>query len=117
MSWPNDVDGDLFRTLAESGFDFAKPTLIDFNVSFRSWPPSPHAVARLCRDYPSVVMYEPESDIDGFLQFQVYALVTYEFVTNIQSEVTEMMAPFRGECSTWGVLVDTDGDRPASEKG
>jgi len=62
MSWPTDADGDVLRRLQNGGFDFSKPTLIDFNV-------------------------------------------TYELVMNVQSEVTELMAPFRGECSSWGVLV------------
>jgi hypothetical protein len=105
MGWPNDVDGDVFRRLATEGFNFSQPTLIDFNVSFQTWPPSQHAVNCLARDYPSVMVYEPEDDRDGYLQFQVYALVSYEFVTNIQIAVTEMMAPFRGECSSWGVAI------------
>ena len=42
----------------------------------------------------------------GYLEFQVYALVSYELVTNTQRHVTELMAPFRGVCCSWGVGFD-----------
>jgi len=105
MSWPNDADGDVLRKLKEGGFDFSQPTLIDFEVDFKTWPPSPTALATLSRLYPSLKVYEPDDEHDGYLHFQLYALVTYELVTNIQSEVTELMAPFGGECCSWGILV------------
>jgi hypothetical protein len=38
--------------------------------------------------------------------YAVVASSRYALVTNIQSAVTELMAPFRGECSSWGVLCD-----------
>jgi hypothetical protein len=106
MNWPNDADGDVLRSLHESGFDFSKATLIDFNVDFRSWPPPPEAVALLSREYPSLKVYAPEDSGDGYLQFQVYALATYELVTNVQAHVTELMVPFKGECDSWGILHD-----------
>lgn len=104
MDWPTDVDGNVFRALQNQGFDFSKPTLIDFNVDFQTWPPPQAALTELSRHYPSIEVCEPDDDADGYLQFHVYALVTYELVMNTQSEVTEMMAPFRGECSSWGVF-------------
>jgi len=109
MSWPGDADGDVLRRLQNGGFDFSTPTLIDFNVDFQNWPPPPAAVSVLSRHYPSLKVYEPDGEYGGYLKFQVYALVTYELVTNIQSEVTELMAPFQGECSSWGVLVTPTG--------
>jgi Regulator of ribonuclease activity B len=103
MDWPADVDGDVLRALQDAGFDFSKPTLIDFNVDFRNWPPPQAALTELSRHHPSVEVIEPDEDHDGYLLFQVYALVTYELVMNIQNEVTERMTPFQGECSSWGV--------------
>jgi hypothetical protein len=105
MSWPYDADGDVLRQLKDGGFDFSQPTLIDFEVDFQSWPPSPTAFATLSRHYPSFKIYEPDDEHEGYLHFQVYALVTYELVTSVQIAVTELMAPFRGECCSWGVLV------------
>jgi|SRR5581483_3884573 len=98
MRWPNGADGDVLRKLNDGGFDFSQPTLIEFEVDFQSWPPSPLAFATLSRHYPSLTRHEPDDEDEGYLQLQVYALVTYELVTNVQNEVTELRAPFRGEC-------------------
>jgi Regulator of ribonuclease activity B len=104
MTWPSDADGDVLRRLEQSGFDFSKSTLIDFNVDFQSWPPPAAAIAALSRHYPSVRAYEPDGEFAGYLQFQVFARVTHELVTNIQHEITDLMSPYDGECSSWGVL-------------
>jgi hypothetical protein len=106
MNWSSDADGDVLRQLASGGFDFSKPTLIDFEVDFPSRPPPPTAITTLSREYPSLRVYDPEGEHEGYLQSQVYAHVTYELVTNIQVGMTELMAPFNGECSSWGVLCD-----------
>jgi hypothetical protein len=39
--WLADPDGDALLRLAEDGFDFSKPGLVEFSVEFRSWPPAP----------------------------------------------------------------------------
>jgi Regulator of ribonuclease activity B len=99
-----DPDGDALMRLAEEGFDFSKPGLVEFSVDFRSWPPPRGAMACLSRDYPSASVCVTDDDHDGYLEFQVYALVTYELVTNIQSYVTELMAPYHGVCGSWAVV-------------
>jgi hypothetical protein len=104
MRWLADPDGDALLKLAEDGFDFSKPGLVEFSVDFRSWPPPRGAMACLSRDYPSATVCVTDDDHDGYLEFQVYALVSYELVTNIQSYVTELMAPYHGVCASWGVV-------------
>jgi Regulator of ribonuclease activity B len=104
MNWLADPDGDALLRLAEDGFDFSKPGLVEFSVDFRSWPPPRGAMACLSRDYPSASVCVTDDDHDGYLEFQVYALVSYELVTNIQSYVTELMAPYHGVCASWDVV-------------
>jgi hypothetical protein len=105
VGWrPRDVDEQALDKLKENGFDFSKPRLVEFTVDFSSWPPHWEAMQRLARDYPSVAVCRVNGDKDGYLEFQVYALVSYELVTNIQSHVTELMAPYNGVCSSWTVL-------------
>jgi hypothetical protein len=104
VNWPTDADGDVLRSLKDSGFDFAKPCLIDFNVDFDNWPPSPKAVSLLSREYPSLTAYEPEADTRGYLLVQVFGLLTYELVTHVQESISDAMAPFGGRCDSWGVL-------------
>jgi regulator of ribonuclease activity B len=103
-NWPNDADGDVLRSMEESGFDFSMPCLIDFNVDFENWPPSPEAMRLLSREYPSAKIYDPEGDSAGYVLIQVHALLTYELVIRTQAYVSELMAPFKGECVSWGVL-------------
>ena len=103
-NWPDDADGDVLRRLEESGFDFSRPSLVDFNVDLRAWPPAPKAVKPLSQEYPSAKVYEPEGESAGYIQFQLYSVLTYELVTGVQAYVSKLMAQFGGECNSWGVL-------------
>ena len=106
MNWPSDADGDVLRSIAAAGFDFSKPCLVDFNVDFEQWPPPAEALRLLSLEYPSAISYEPEGDGAGYVLIQVYALLTYDLVIRTQTYVSELMAPFKGECISWGVLHD-----------
>ena len=106
MTWPSDADGDVLRRMEESGFDFAKPHTIDFNVDFDDWPPSPEAIDLVKSRYPGTVVYEPEDDKTGYLQFQVHDRVSYELVMRIQRQASALVAPFNGRCESWGVMQD-----------
>jgi len=104
--WPNDVDGDVFRRMEESGFDFSKYQLIDFNVDFEEWPPTTEALAVVRHRYPNAVLRPPDGEDRAHVQFQVHALVTYDLVIRIQREMSELMADFGGRCESWGVMQD-----------
>ena len=104
--WPNDVDGDVFRRLEESGFDLSKYHEIDFNVDFKRWPPMPEALTHIRARYPNAVVYEPSGEDRGHVQFQVHARVTYELVMRIQAEMSALLADFGGYCQSWGVMQD-----------
>jgi len=102
---PRDIDAEAFEKLRENGFNFSKRRIIEFTVDFRSWPPHREAMMRLAFDYPSALACTTDDDqFDGYLEFQVYALVSYEFIKNTQRYVTEMMAPYHGVCASWEVL-------------
>jgi len=101
--WPRDVHGDGLRRLFANGFDFSQPVVIDFKVYFEAWPAHRDAMLRLCREYSSVASCGTDDEHGGFLEFQVYALLTYELVTGTMEYVTELMSPYRGTCLSWGV--------------
>jgi hypothetical protein len=102
--WPADADGDVFRRLAATGFDFAKSWSVDFNIDFDSWPPPGAALRLLESMFGAVVVYPPEGDDPGYVQFQVIGGVTYEMVTSVQLRATSAMSPFGGICESWGVM-------------
>lgn len=104
QAWPNDVDGDVFRRMKSSGFDFDAKTDIDFNVDFDNWPPSTELIELLRNQFSVVKVYEPDDHGSGYIRIVLNELVTYELVMFIQSSVSELAAPFGGVCESWGVL-------------
>ena len=103
LRWPHDAHGDGLRKLRAEGFDFSQRVLIDFKVFFEVWPPHKDAMLRLGREYSSVASCGIVDGLGGYLEFQVYALLTYELVKNTTCYVTELMSPYRGACLSWGV--------------
>jgi hypothetical protein len=102
--WPNDADGDVFRRLRTSGFDFSNPYSVDYNVDFNTWPPAKAAIDQLESMFGRVKIYEPDEHGAGYVQFQIIAPVTYEAVTTVQRKVSAAMQPFGGVCESWGVI-------------
>ena len=44
--------------------------------------------------------------IDGdSILVQVRGLVTYDFVTGMQANLTQLSAEFAGRCESWGILA------------
>ena len=104
LTWPNDADGDVFRRLKESGFNFDVPYSIDFNIDFQSWPPSAEFIKLLLNKFKNVEVIEPDGKYSGYILFIVDAKLTYELVMFVQSSVSELASPFGGTCESWGVL-------------
>ena len=103
-NWPEDADGDVFRGLAESGFDFSQKWKVDYNVDFGSWPPPGAALELLRSLHGPISLYAPEEGGAGYALFQVVGPVTYESVVSIQRRTSAAMQPFGGVCESWGVL-------------
>lgn len=96
--------GDAFRKLAEGGFDFSRPALIDFSLRVNPRP-AHHVLRRLCRDFPNIASCRPEDGSGEYLEFQVYALVSPELIVNTLCHVMELVSPYKGSCPTWGVVA------------
>ena len=105
-TWPNDVDGDVFRRMEESGFDFSKPSVIDFNIDFDQWPPSKAAVDAVKMQFPNARLVESESEHRGYIQVQVKERVSYDLVMRTQRQVSALVQKFGGVCESWGVMQE-----------
>jgi hypothetical protein len=92
--------------MEQSGFDFASEHVVDFNIDLANWPPSPDLMDALNRRYSKIRQFPPERDGHGYLQIQLRAPVTYEFVTSAQREMSELARPFGGICESWGVMQE-----------
>jgi len=107
MTTPLDKDGELLHRLKRDGVNFSKPHFIEFNVDFWQWPPPHEAIDILQGKYGLVKIFEPGQLNDmqeGYLSLKMRAKLTYEFVTNMQREISECVIPFGGYCDSWAVL-------------
>lgn len=100
MAWPDDVDGDVMRRLQNNNFDFDREVVIDFNIDFKTWPPSEKAMDALARVRSDALIKATEDEYVGIC---ITARVTYDFVMSMQAELTKVAKPFGGWCDTWGV--------------
>ena len=103
-SWPDDADGDVFRRLASSGFEFGARQTVDYNVDFAAWPPAEAAIQALARLFGALSVYEPSGASAGYVQFQEQGLLSYPRVLEVQRSATEAVATFGGVCESWGVM-------------
>jgi Regulator of ribonuclease activity B len=103
MDWPNDADGDVMRRLQDSGFDFDREAMIDFNIDCDRWPPDSSVIGILENELASAKV----SVQDDHILVQVRALLTYPFVIKMQANLTRIGAAFGGRCESWGVFLDS----------
>ena len=104
MSWPETADGDVFRRLQASQFDFSSAHEIDFNVDFEDWPPARDAIQWLEREFARIYSFPPTGDFGGYVQFKLVEMLTYDLVILTQDRVSAAMAVYGGVCESWGVL-------------
>ena len=110
MYWPNDVDGDVFRTLEEHGFDFSKEHEIEINIDFDSWPLSDSIIHAISELFPDCNFIEPDEDdienddTNGYVQFYITEKLSYDLIVKIQKEVTDKVKAYGGWCDSWGVM-------------
>ena len=90
--------------MEESGFDFSTEHAVDFNIDSSEWPPRHELVTAVRRRFPDARLVEPEEGGRGYIQFQVNGRVTYDLVTSVQRETSELARPFGGICESWGVM-------------
>jgi hypothetical protein len=103
-TWPENADGDVFRKLSSSGFDFTKLYTIDFNIDFDQWPPAAETIQIIQKTFPGAKVYEDDDANGGYILFKLQAKLTYELVMDTQAKASVLVAPFGGRCESWGVL-------------
>jgi hypothetical protein len=103
--WPDDADGDVFRSLERDGCDFSKSYSIDFFVDFAEWPPSDDAVALLQAEFGTVSLENDEENKTPCVLCKIVGPLSYQFVTETQAKISERVRPFGGCCMDWGVRI------------
>ena len=103
MRWPNDADGDVFRSLKEQGFDFDRHYVIDFNIDFESSRDLNMAMAAVRNIFPNATSIKNDGE-NPYIEIQIESLVEYDFVLSVQQKLSEEMEKYGGWCDSWGVL-------------
>ncbi len=104
MNWPDTADGDVFRRLKEHKFDFKANYDIDFDIDFNEWPPQKEAIELIDSKYPNLQVFKPDEECEGYLSIRINTKLDYDFVIQMQNELTRLMQPYKGWCNAWGVL-------------
>jgi hypothetical protein len=102
--WPNDADGDVFRSLHHQGFDFSRSYLIDFNIDLPDIRTRNEAVNALRQCYPGASIKDYTDDNPPNVQLQILSDVDYNFVVQTQAKLSAEMKKYGGWCDSWGVL-------------
>lgn len=105
-TWPNDSDADVLRRLEQHGIDFSSEHVIDFDVDFEEWPPSDLALRELERRYPGARVIPPDNEGAGYVVVQLKAIITHDFVIQVQNNITDAMKRYNGYCNSWGILQE-----------
>ena len=109
MNWPKDADGDVFRRLESNDFDFSLDYEIDFNIDFDHWPLSQNECAWVLQHYPNAEIIDPDEEAIedgieiGYVRVTLVNKLSYDFVMEVQQQMTEQMADIGGFCESWGV--------------
>ncbi len=106
MSWPEDEDGDVFRSLEQDGFDFSAEVPIDFNVDVADPLNIGPAIDAALEVYPDAAICLE----DDYFVIQLQARLTYDLVIGAQKRLTAATAKFGGNCDSWGVMHDGPGE-------
>lgn len=107
MNWPKTKDGDLLRRLYRDGINLSSPQKLEFNVDFNHWPPAMEILELLETKYGNVKLHEPgnyDELQEGYVSIRTQSIVSYEFITQTQREISEDVSNFGGYCDSWALL-------------
>lgn len=108
---PNDVDGDVLRSLSEKGVDLTKPREIEFYCYAPDYKIASQIVGELSQHGFTPHIYDDgEEDNDASKRFSVYnakmMVPTYQDIIETQRILNSLLKPFGTECDGWGTLSD-----------
>ena len=108
LSYPDDVDGEVLRRIADAGSDMSKPMLIDFQISV-SDEASANAIAQAAAKLGyQTKIYRHEVDDPWTTECSKEMLATHDGVISAQAELDALSKPFGGFSDGWGTFGNVD---------
>ena len=114
LTFPDDDDGDVLRSLQAKGVDLSKARDVDFYC----YVPDPVTADRImaemsrmgfdCRPFVSEELAPPEQRLS--IYGTKLMVPDYDELIRIQIELNEMLVPYGTHCDGWGTLVDPEVD-------
>jgi hypothetical protein len=109
MTYPDDVNGDVFRRMESHGFDFSSEHVVDFHAVFATEAMADQIAQMYLADHKANGKFTnietkpfPEGGMELTLSKRMF--VSYEEVTAFESTLADRIALVDGYFDGWGVL-------------
>ena len=111
MKYPDDVNGDVFRRMQDSGFDFTVEHIVDFYSVFASEAEADQIARMYLADHKAGELLtdietRPHEEGGMELILSKRMLVTYEAITEFEKKLRERVSRVEGYLDGWGVLQE-----------
>jgi hypothetical protein len=111
MQFPRDVNGDVFRRMQKSGFDFSKPHDVEFFAVFRTEGEADDVAKQYLADHKAgqqLVNIETRPARKGGMELLLVKnmLLTYEAIVDFERKLEERVSVCDGYLDGWGVLQE-----------
>ena len=111
MQLPADVNGDVFRRMQKSGFDFSKPHDVEFFAVFRTEEEADAIAKQYLADHRAgqrLVNIETRPADEGGMELLLVKnmLLTYEGIVDFERKLQERVSTCDGYLDGWGVLQE-----------
>lgn len=109
--YPDDANGDVFRSLEENNFDFSKEYPVDFYAVYATEEES-DSIAKLYvedwRNGDAFKKIETRPCDKGGMELELVPIMklTYENVVSFENRLAERTSKVNGYLDGWGVLSD-----------
>ena len=119
-SYPDDVDGNILRNIAESGYDMSKPLDFEFFVDSPDQDSSNNIERELLKAGFSTEIYFDEGELEEgedkteenrefWPSWTVYVfskiIPSYDEIMRIQEQLDIISAPFNGKIGGWEINI------------
>ena len=111
MQFPNDVNGDVFRRMAASGFDFGRAHDVEFFAVFRTEEDADRVAKEFVADHNAgdrLVAVDTAPHERGGMELKIVKsmMLTHESVTAFETLLAERSGKYDSYMDGWGVLQD-----------
>ena len=111
MQFPQDVNGDVFRRMQKSGFDFSKPHDVEFFAVFRTEGEADAVAKQYLADHKAgqhLVNIETRPASEGGMELLLVKnmLLTYEGIVDFERKLEERVSACDAYLDGWGVLQE-----------